>query len=315
MNNEPHMPGIDTGMNNQAVSLYGQTDAMDDFPVLKGFQQYIDSEQAKARKRLISLGIFFGILMGAVVAVFLVMLMKISERNQTLNDRLVEFAMKERTQQSPVVVQPPVQQDNSAILSLTSKLEEMQKQLVESQKKAEAAERARQAADKAAEEALKPKPPSPQELEIQNLKAQLNAEKEKLAAEKAKQKEAELEAYRRKHYPELYAPKPVVVKTPPKKTPVVIDEDDDDDIPAGRITPLQKRKAIRYFDDDDDDLDEEEDVKKPAVAPKESKKQELKKKEEPVQITEHPAPPSKPEVKRYSIPVDVKGKSSSWRLP
>ena len=52
-----------------AVSVYGQTaDAMDEFPVLKAFQQYIDAEQAKARKRLISLGIFFAILTGAVIA-------------------------------------------------------------------------------------------------------------------------------------------------------------------------------------------------------------------------------------------------------
>ena len=36
-----------------AVSVYGQTDGLDDFPVLKAFQQYIDSEQAKARKRMV----------------------------------------------------------------------------------------------------------------------------------------------------------------------------------------------------------------------------------------------------------------------
>ena len=31
---------------------------MDDFPVLKAFQQYIDAEQAKARKRMAIMGIF-----------------------------------------------------------------------------------------------------------------------------------------------------------------------------------------------------------------------------------------------------------------
>ena len=90
-----------------AISIYGH-EGLDDFPVLKAFQQYIDAEQAKARKRLVAMGVFFGILMGAVIAVFVAMLFVMSQRNQQLNDRLVEFAMRDRDRQSaaPVVVQP-----------------------------------------------------------------------------------------------------------------------------------------------------------------------------------------------------------------
>lgn len=299
MNNEPHM--IDQGMNNQAISLYGQSDAMDDFPVLKAFQQYIDAEQAKARKRLISLGIFFGILMGAVVAVFLVMLMKISDRNQMLNDRLVEFAMKERSQQQgPVVVQPPVQQDNTAILSLTAKLEEMQKQLVESQKKAEEAERAQKAAAAAAEAALKPKAPSAEELEIERLKALLQKEKEQAAAEKAKQREAELEAYRRKHYPECYEQPKRAIRRPSRKLVVV---DDDEDLDEIEEPTVDVKQAIKYFDEEEDDEADEIDT---------SKKQKKAASQQSVpQQTQAPKPADKP----YRIPVDVKGKTSSWRLP
>jgi len=54
-----------------AVSIYGQGDALDNFPVLKAFQQYIDSEQSKAHKRLMMVCSFFGVLVVVVVAVFL----------------------------------------------------------------------------------------------------------------------------------------------------------------------------------------------------------------------------------------------------
>ena len=49
---ENSIPEVDPAIPpRNAVSVYSQ-DAMDDFPVLKAFQQYIDAEQAKARKRL-----------------------------------------------------------------------------------------------------------------------------------------------------------------------------------------------------------------------------------------------------------------------
>lgn len=330
MNGQPHEPEMDpNAINPNAVSLYGQTDAMDDFPVLKAFQQYIDSEQAKARKRLISLGIFFGVLMGAVIAVFLVMLFNITERNQSLNDRLIEFAMKERDRpQQPVVVQPPVQQDNTTILSLTAKIEEMQNKLIESQKKAEAAERAQKAAAEAAAAALAPKTPSPQELEIERLKTLLNAEKEKVAAEKAKQREAELEAYRRKHYPECYAqPKPVAAPAKTKlRRPVIIEEDDEEELKPIRINPhkILNGKAIRYFDDEDEDEDVDRPNEKKADTPPSPKSETKPAPKVPAaQPTEQTKPAVVPvqnaepktETKPYSIPVEVKGKTSNWFLP
>ena len=189
----------------RAVSVYGNGDAMDDFPVLKAFQQYIDAEQAKARKRLLAMGAFFGVLMLAVVTIFVFLLISVSNRNQQLNDRLVEFAMRERNTGSAVVVQPP--QDSATVLALTTRLDEMNRKLIEAQTKsdkaiADAEAKVQQAAAKLA--AAIPKQPTSEELEIQRLKAQLAAEKEKAASEKARQREIELEAYRRKHYPELY---------------------------------------------------------------------------------------------------------------
>ena len=134
MSADNNIPEIDDGLNRRqsAVSLYGQTDAMDDFPVLKAFQQYIDAEQNKARKRMIMLCIFFGFLMAVVVTVFVAMLQSVNLRNQTLNDRLVEFAMKDRDRTaSPVVVQSAPAQDNSALIALSSRVEALQKQLLE----------------------------------------------------------------------------------------------------------------------------------------------------------------------------------------
>ena len=62
-----------------AVSVYGRNaDALDDFPVLKAFQQYIDAEQAKAHKRLMSVCVFFTILILTVIGVFMFIIMNIS---------------------------------------------------------------------------------------------------------------------------------------------------------------------------------------------------------------------------------------------
>ena len=281
------IPAIDPEVPENAVRIYGQSDdAMDDFPVLKAFQQYIDSEQAKARKRMLLLCIFFGALMTVVIAVFLVLLLNVSSRNQSLNDRLVEYAMKERERMSaPIVVQPPQQQqDNSAILS---KLEEMQKRLDESREKAEVARR------QAEIEAAKPKGPSPEELEIKRLNALLAAEKEKQAAEKARlaaekekerQHQLEIEAYRRKHYPEFYEKE----KSPTKKSSGSDSAHDELMQEIDKI--LDDGDAITYYDETE--------------SPKKAPSRRMKK----------TAPAPVPQ-KEYSIPVDVRGSSSRWSIP
>ena len=295
-----------------AISVYGQDGGLDDFPVLKAFQQYVDAEQSKARKRMLMLSIFFGCMMFVVIGVFVVMLMTISARNQALNDRLIEFAMKERSNAgagSAVVVQPP--QDNSAILAMTAKLDALQKKLAEDQARAEkAAAEAAEQARKAAIEAAKPKPPSPAELEVQRLRELLAAEKEKQkqaaekerqAAEKERLRQAELEAYRRKHYPELYE-RPV--RTPTRRSArsqqVIPQEvsDDLDDI-------INEDSAISYFDDEEP---VKKTVRKPAKKP--AAKPVAKPAAKPV---EKPAEKSVEE--NYSIPVDIKGSSSSWQIP
>lgn len=286
------IPDVDPQVPENAVRVYGQDDGMDDFPVLKAFQQYIDAEQAKARKRMLILCSFFGFLMVVVIAVFVALLMNASARNQSLNDRLVEYAMRDRdrgSSGSAVVVQPP--QDMSAIVTLTTRLEEMQKKLAENQEAAQKAAVA--AAERAKAEAAKPKAPSPEEIEIKRLKSLLAAEQEKNSAEKAKQHQAEIEAYRRKHYPELYEDEDDVIDEESayrsrKRQPTTIRKRaarkvlrSDDEVDA----LLDDIKAIRYFEDDESEADE-------------------------------PAPKRQASPKNnYSIPVDVKGSSSEWSIP
>ena len=279
------IPEIDPEIPENAVRLYGQSDAMDDFPVLKAFQQYIDSEQARARKRMLMLSVFFGVLMTVVITVFLVLLLGASSRNQTLNDRLVEYAMKERERMSsPIVVQPQQpQQDNSAILALTTKLEELQKKLEESREKEEEARR------QAAIEAAKPKGPTPEELEIKRLntllaaeKAKQEAEKARLAAEKEKERQhqIEIEEYRRKHYPEFYE----------KKATGKPQKDEHAELMKEIDSILEDSAAKTYFEEEDlPKKARPSRVRKPSVAA-------------PVQ-------------KEYSIPVDVRGSSGRWSVP
>jgi len=281
---KPEIPEVENEVHH-SVSVYG-ADAMDDFPVLKAFQQYIDAEQARARKRLLTLGVFFGVLMLLVISVFVVMLYGAGQRNQVLNDRLIEFAMKERDRdrQAAVVVQPPVQQDNSAILALTAKMEELQRKLATSQKIAEDAEKARAAAVKAAAEASTPKGPSAEQLEIQRLKALLAAEKERKAAEASRRRQEELEAYRRKHYPELYEkPKAPEAKKVPEKMKV--------EVRKTKSIPLPKIEDEKLDDVGDVELDDDDAID---------------------YFKEETSPTGE---KSYSIPVDVKGSKGKWLIP
>jgi len=293
--NKSEMPDIDA--EGSALSLLDASG--EEFPVLKAFQQYIDAEQNKARKRMLSLAIFFGVLLAVVVSVFVVLLNAISSRNQQLNDRLIEYVMRDRDrpQAAPVVVQPtvanaPQAADTTAIQALAAKMDDLQKKLAASELKAAEAQ-------KAAAEAAKPKVPTAEELEIKRLKALLAAEKERQTAEKVRQaaeqekrRQEELEAYRRKHYPELYEPPKAVQKKlaersrKTKRRVVVEDPVEDEDIDEEETeSDASTSKDADTLLDDDDAIDYFKEEKSPSGR------------------------------KNYSIPVDVRGSKSRWRIP
>ena len=321
------MPGVDSPIPPQnAVSVYSQ-DAMDDFPVLKAFQQYIDAEQAKARKRILSLGIFFGILTGAIIAVFVILLLNMSVRNQQLNDRILEFVMKDRDRQ-PVVVQPAPQPDASSLVaSLVAKLDAMQSKIAEEQAKKveESLKRAQEAPPAAAPGR---KTPSSEQLEIERLRAQLAAEREKAAVEKERRRQEELEAYRRKHYPELYRT-PAEAKESRRAAPAPANKrrvDPADEEIEKILKEADVDEAISYFDDDEAEPKQKASAPKPAATPKASapktsatpKAPAMEK--QPAQGKDaEPAPAAAPapqaQEPSYTIPVDVKKPKRSWRIP
>ena len=89
MNSEDNEKGRGGAVPPGAVSIYGQ-DAMDDFPVLRAFQKYIDAEQSKAHKRMTTLCLFFALVLTLVVAVFVVLLVSVGKRDNALNDQLMQ---------------------------------------------------------------------------------------------------------------------------------------------------------------------------------------------------------------------------------
>jgi len=183
----------------RAVSLYGQNEGIDDFPVLKAFQQYIDAEQEKARKRIIGLSVFFFVILAIVVAVFLVLLNGINIRNQTLSDRLVEYAMREsdRRQQTPVVAPQQSAASDEQLKAMTSALLEMQRKFEESVSRSAQHERDRIDAERNREE-------QESKDKLAREKQLLEIERKKISEEKERLRQLQIEQQRRRLYPDLY---------------------------------------------------------------------------------------------------------------
>ena len=234
---EPH----ETASTANAVSLFGQSGGVNDFPVLKAFQEYIDAEQAKARKRMFGLSIFFIVLLVVVVVTFTIVMTSVISRNQSLSDRLLDIALREKNPAQPVVnvqqptpvpvpvVQPhpqPQLQPSAESAELARLREDLQRE--KDARQADQAKRDKEKIEsltaqlaKAQQQPVAPTPvvvtttpasvvqPAAESVELVRLREELRREKEERQAEQAKAKEekrkAEIEAHRRKLYPEYYA--------------------------------------------------------------------------------------------------------------
>ena len=201
------------------LSFIGQN-AENDFPVLKAFQQYIDAEQAKARKRMLGLSIFFIMLLVAVVVTFTIVMMSVINRNQTLSDRLLEIALRERpAQAAPVVVQQPAPQPivqpapvhsrESELKPFLDKMETLVSAIVAKQQQQSIAPAPVVVTTGTPMQTLQP---STESVEAARMREELKKQKEELEAERARLKEAqeklkqaEIEKHRRRLYPEYYA--------------------------------------------------------------------------------------------------------------
>ena len=324
-NEEPRAP-LDERIPSNAVSVYGQTDAMDDFPVLKAFQQYIDAEQTKSRKRMMMLCIFFGCLMTVVIAVFIVMLHSVSERNQSLNDRFLEYMMQERNHtqaQQPVASPAPAANPatDAALKAMTESISSLQKELAEQKTAAATKETEAKTAAKSAHE---------QELEALAAKRELlEAERKKIAEEKELLHQQEVERQRRRLYPEYYQDNkaPATTTSPSRgkstapKTRVTQDDISQQDI--------DEILSEAYGDDSEEEVTEapppKKTTKKTAAAKKTTSTKSSKTPD--AKSTSKKNASGKDTVEsdddaieyfnddEYSIPVEVKGSSAGWKVP
>ena len=233
---EPH----ETSSATNAVSLFGQGGGVNDFPVLKAFQEYIDAEQAKARKRMFGLSIFFIVLLVVVVVTFTIIMTSVISRNQSLSDRLLDIALREKNPAQPVVnvqqptpvpvpvVQPhpqPQPQPSAESVELIRLREDLQRE--KDARQADQAKRDKEKIEsltaqlaKAQQQPVTPTPvvvttpgsvvqPVAESVELARLREELRREKEERKAEQDKRakekKEAEKEAFLRRQYPDYYA--------------------------------------------------------------------------------------------------------------
>lgn len=165
-----------------------------DFPVLKAFQEYIDAEQAKARKRMLGLSVFFIVLLFVVVVTFVMILTTVLNRNQSLSDRLLDYALEGR-QNTPVVQQVPApiapQPSADIVKALVERLEREQAEMKASfEKRQKEAERKALDLNRMHEE------------ELERIQSELLKEREK--NKKAAEKKAAIEQHRRRLYPDYY---------------------------------------------------------------------------------------------------------------
>ncbi len=233
-NTNPSMPEMGGPIPPTAVSVYPQSDAMDDFPVLKAFQQYVDAEHAKAQKRMVTLCVFFIVLMVAVIGVFVMMVMSMSSRNNTLSDQLFQYVLREHERTNAAAMQP--RESDSTIRTLTDTLNNLQREMLAQQSRmaAEQMRMADEAMKKVAAANVKPvgeqersefdarradheKSVREETERLKKAREALQAEKERLAKERERLHDKEIDLQRRNLYPDAYrtaAPGPQQVEAP-----------------------------------------------------------------------------------------------------
>ena len=342
MSNGSTIPNVEPGIPaTNAVSVYGQSDAMDDFPVLKAFQQYVDAEQAKAQKRMTTLCVFFGLILTMVVGVFVAIILAMSNAKNDVGEKLLQYLFQERTQQ--VQVQPQANpQNDMAFKALTDTVTALQKQLADQQlkmleEKQKAAEEAvKRAAEAAAAQvkAKQPEPPSQDQLDLEKKNkeeteklakaaAALQKQKDDLAKEKEALRQKEIELQRRRLYPEYYQ-KLEAAKNQPAAPQVDEDDDDDADIKAD-LEALRKGATSKPLPP----------VATPAAKPQKSLPKPMTQEDGSVRYfdeeddseeTAEDAPVRKPQPKAVPLPqapaaaahdtlLSGKGAASGWTLP
>lgn len=261
-----------------SLSIVTSEGNSNEFPVLKAFQEYIDAEQAKARKRMLGLSVFFIVLLLVVVVTFVLILLTMVNRNQALSDRLLDYAFRER-EKAPVVqqpqsaampVHPPTPQSSIQDIlkpflerlereqaAMTELYEKRQKEYEKQQKEQERLQKEKETRA-AAREKMHAE-------EIRKVRAELEKEKARLQQENDRQ--AEIERHRRRLYPEYYRDQstqpvsshPVPPRLPTQtitevpNRPVTVAAPQTTSVSKKKKPSLSDIKPVTYFNTDEDD--------------------------------------------------------------
>ncbi len=111
----PASPGAGAGMSASAalVSMHNAASQAggDAFPVLKAFQDYLESERQRARRRMTTLSVVFAVVIVVVIGAFTLIWFSTMHGMQDTNRQLLDAALKRANADppAPVVVQPPPQ--------------------------------------------------------------------------------------------------------------------------------------------------------------------------------------------------------------
>lgn len=224
-----------------------------DFPVLKAFQEYIDAEQAKARKRMLGLSVFFIILLVVVVCTFALVLTVVVNRNQALSDKLLDYALNDSRRSS----QPPVQVVAPQPQVTQSALQDVMKPIIERLEREQAAMKSAYEKQQREAQALSAAREKAHDEELRKAHEELKRERE--LARKEAERQAQIERHRRKLYPDYYNAVEESGRTLPPEPPTLRQQPKPaSERPAAKQTrtaspSLSDIKPITYFDSDDED--------------------------------------------------------------
>lgn len=235
------------------------SEGSNDFPVLKAFQEYIDAEQAKARKRMLGLSVFFIILLVVVVVTFVLILTTVVNRNQALSDRLLDYALSERHREMAVPQQTVIQPHVS-----TASVQDMIKPIIERLEREQASMKT--AYEQQQKEAKAIADARDRERVAELEKARKELQKERARAKKEADAQAAKERHLRRLYPEYYSqrdeaqypPSPAAQPQPSQQRQTLRETQPSAGVrsqasgqkPNAKIPDL---KPLTYFNNDDDD--------------------------------------------------------------
>lgn len=234
------------------------SEGSNDFPVLKAFQEYIDAEQAKARKRMLGLSVFFIILLVVVVVTFVLVLTTVVNRNQALSDRLLDYALNERHREAAVPKQTVVQPQVSS-----ASVQDMIRPIIERLEREQASMKA--AYEQQQKEAKAIADARDRERIAELEKARMELQRERAKAKKEADAQAAKERHLRRLYPEYYRqrdeeqyPSPSYQPQPARQTQTLREtppatrrrSEVTEQKPSSNLPDL---KPVTYFNSDDDD--------------------------------------------------------------